>query len=236
MQQGGIIRIPIGIFLLFFSVVGQSIGDSHITKEHNLPSALKIDKPTAVQVEIETLSGYAEDIYDLAKVNKWNKIGKKLIELKKSEKSLNLIRNEENDFYSQRLRKKIEDLEQAISAKNRRETMQISNNITLLEVAVMGQFKLRVPTDVMVLDYCGRELEILSEEKDIERLFNLVVRMHLIWQNLIPQLIQKGATKEIKNFSEIMKRLEIAKTPEEFNRLAKQVLDEVDNLEKVFKK
>jgi hypothetical protein len=236
MQLGGFTLIPIGIFLLFFCMVGHSIGDNHITKEYNLPSVLKIDKPTAVQVEIEAMTGYAEDIYGLAKVNKWNKIGKKLIELKKSEKSLTMIRNEENDFYSQRLRKKIEDLEQAISSRNRRETMQIANNITLLEVAQMGQFKLRVPTDVMVLDYCGRELEILSEEKDMERLFNLVIRMHLIWQSLIPQLIQKGATKEIKNFSEIMKRLEIAKTSEEFNRLARQVLDEIDNFEKVFKK
>jgi hypothetical protein len=33
-----------------------------------------------------------------------------------------------------------------------------------------------------------------------------------------------------------MKRLERAKTPEEYNHLAKQVLDEVDTIEKVFKK
>jgi hypothetical protein len=101
---------------------------------------------------------------------------------------------------------------------------------------MVGQFKPRVPTNVMLLGYCGRELEIFSEEKDIDKLSNFVIRMHLIWQNLIPQLIQRGETKEIKNFSDIMKRLEMAKTPEEYSFLAKQVLDEVENLEKVFKK
>lgn len=114
--------------------------------------------------------------------------------------------------------------------------MHFANSITLLEVAMMGDLKPRIPTNVMLLDYCGREMEILSEEKDIDKLSNLVVRMHLIWQNLIPQLVNKGDIKEIKNFSEIMKRLEKAKTPEEYNHLAKQVLDEMDIIEKLFKK
>jgi hypothetical protein len=194
-----------------------------------------VHKSTDNQIELEALSDTAEDIYDLAKVDKWNRIRKKLNELKKYEQTIKLIRNEENDFYSQRLRNKIEELEQAISIKSRKDTMRFANNITLLEIAMIGEMKPRVPTNVMFLDYCGRELEILSEEKDIEKLSNLVIRMHLIWQDLIPLLFEKGDTKEIKKFSEIMRRLERAKTPEEYNHLAKMVLDEVDNLEKVFK-
>jgi hypothetical protein len=106
---------------------------------------------------------------------------------------------------------------------------------TLLEIAMIGELKPRVPTNVMLLDYCGRELEILSEEKNIAKLSNLVIRMHLIWQNLIPQLVDQGGTREIKRFSEIMTHLEKAKTPEEYNHIAKHVLNEVDNIEKVFK-
>jgi hypothetical protein len=229
-------RILVGIFLLFFSLAGQSLGENRSNKGQNHTSTPVPAKATAIQIEVEALSGYAEEIYALAKFNRWNKIRKKLDELKKSETSLKLIRSEENDFFSQRMRKKIEDLEQAISAKNRRDTLRSANNITYLEVAMVGQFKPRVPTNVMLLGYCGRELEIFSEEKDIDKLSNFVIRMHLIWQNLIPQLIQRGETKEIKNFSDIMKRLEMAKTPEEYSFLAKQVLDEVENLEKVFKK
>jgi len=217
-------------------MVGQSAGDSQSNRENNPLSSSVVHKSGDMQIELEALSDTAEDIYDLAKVGKWNRIMKKLDELKKTEKAIKLTRNEENDFYAQRLRYKIEELEQAISAKNKKNTMRFANNITFLEVAMIGDLKPRVPTNVMLLDYCGRELEILSEEKDIDKLFNLVIRMHLIWQNLIPQLIDKNGTKEIKNFSEIMMRLERAKTPDEYNHLAMQVADEVDNLEKLFKK
>ena len=130
---------------------------------------------------------------------------------------------------------KIDELEQAIFAKNKKDTMRFANNITLLEIAMIGELKPLVPTNVMLLDYCGRELEILSDEKNIAKLSNLVIRMHLIWQNLIPHLVEKGGTKEIKSFSEIMTRLERAKTPEEYYHMAEHVLDEVDNIEKVFK-
>lgn len=228
-------RILLGFCLFFFSVAGQSVGDSQISAGKNSHSSSGVPQ-SAVEIELEALSDTAQDIYDLAKVSKWKKIRKKLDDLKKTERAIKLIRNDDNDFLSLRLRAKIEDLEQAVSAKNRKDTIRFANNITLLEVAMIGEMKPRVPTNVMLLGYCGRELEILSEEKDSEKLSNLVIRMHLIWQNLIPQLVDKGATKEIKNFSEVMTRLERAKTPEEYSRLAKQVLDELDNVEKVFKK
>ena len=228
-------RILLGFCLFFFSVAGQSVGDSQISAGKNSHSSSGVPA-AAVEIELEALSDTAQDIYDLAKVSKWKKIRKKLDDLKKTERAIKLIQNDDNDFLSLRLRAKIEDLEQAVSAKNRKDTIRFANNITLLEVAMIGEMKPRVPTNVMLLGYCGRELEILSEEKDSEKLSNLVIRMHLIWQNLIPQLVDKGATKEIKNFSEVMTRLERAKTPEEYSRLAKQVLDELDNVEKVFKK
>jgi hypothetical protein len=229
-------RILFGFCLFFFSMVGQSVGDSQSNTGGNPLSSSTVSKSASMQSELEALSDTAEDIYNLAKVTRWNKIRKKLDKLKQSEKAIKLIKNDENDFYSLQLRTKIENLEQAISAKNRKDTMHFANNITLIEVARIGELKPRVPTNVMLLDYCGRELEISAEEKDIDKLSNLVIRMHLIWQNLIPMLVDKGDSKEIKNFSEIIKRLERAKTPEEYDFLAKQVLDEVDNIEKVFKK
>ena len=222
--------------LLFFSMAGQSFGDSQSNIGKNPLSLSVAPKYTAVQIEIEALSGIAEDIYELAKASKWDKIRKRLEKLKKAEKTIKMLRNEENDFFILRLRSKIEELEQAVSLKNRKDTMRYANTITLLDVAMIGDLKPRVPTNIMLLDYCGRELEILSEEKDLDKLSNLVIRMHLIWKNLIPQLVDKGDNENIKRFSEIMKRLERAKTPEEYNHLAKQVLDEVDNLQKIFKK
>ena len=228
-------RTLLGFCLFFFAIVGHSVGDSQLNTGKNPLSSPVVSRSAAVQNELEGLSATAEDIYDLAKLNKWNKIRKKLEELKGAEKTVKALRNEENDFFSKRLRTKIEELEQAVSARSKMGTMRSANNITLLEVAMIGDLKPRVPTNVMLLGYCGRQLEILSEERDSERLSTLVLRMHLIWQNLIPRLIDKGGTREIKSFADIMKRLERARTPEEYNQLARQVLDEMDNLERIFK-
>jgi hypothetical protein len=227
-------KILLCLFLFFFSVVGQSVCDN-LSYGQNRPSTVSLS-PISIQAELEALSVTAGDIYDLAKATKWNKIRKKLDELKKSEKTIRVLRNEDNDVLSHRLRKNTDDLEQAILAKNRKETMRSSNAITFIEIAMIGDYKPRVPTNVRLLDYCGRQMELLSEDNDLDKLSNLVVRMHLIWQNLIPQLLNEGDTKEIKHFSEIMKRLDRATTPEEYGPLAKQVLDGVDRIEKLFKK
>lgn len=228
-------QILLCLFLFVFSAVGQSVGDNLSNVGHNHPTSAA-PQANAIQAELEVLSGTAGDIYDLAKATKWNKVRKKLDELKKSGKTVKALKNDGNDFFPLRLRKNIDDLEQAILAKNRKDTMRFSNALTFLEIAMMGDYKPRVPTNVKLLDYCGRQMELLSEEKDMDKLSNLVVRMHLIWQNVIPQLVNEGDTKEIKNFSAIMKRLEGATTPEEYSPLAKQVLDGVDRIEKLFKK
>src|ERR1700686_3814931 len=123
-MQGVHMRILFGCCLFFFAMVGLSVGDSQSNMSKNPLSPSVVPKFAAIQIELEALSGTAEDIYDLAKVNKWNKIRKKLEELKKSEKALNLTRHEGEDFFSQRLRIKIADLEQAIFAKNRKDTMR----------------------------------------------------------------------------------------------------------------
>ena len=206
-------------------------------KGQSLPAAPGKTKPVPLQAQLEALAGSAEDIYDLAKANKWIKIGKKLDELKKAEHDLKYDQNEEGSFFSVRLRSAISDLDHAVSLKNRKETMRLANKITLLEAAMLGPLKPAVPTNVRLLDYCGRELEIWSEEKNTDKLSNIVVRMHLLWQSLMPQFSDHGGgAKELRKFSEIMKRLETAKTPEEYGRLARQVLDEMDSIEKVFRR
>jgi len=229
-------KVLIGICLVFFTMVGPSAGSSPPTAKENPLSSSGMPASSAIQPEFEKLSSSAKEIFDLAKETKWYKIKKKLDKLKKSEASIQQIKNGETDFYLLQLRSRIDELEEAIRTENKKDTMRYANDITLLEVAMSGELKLGVPTNVMLLGYCGRKLEVLSQEKDNKNLSNLVIRMHLIWQNLIPKLAEKGETREIKAFSDIMKRLEKAKTFEEYSHLSENVLDEVDAIEKVFRK
>jgi hypothetical protein len=107
--------------------VGQSVADSQSNAGENQISPSAVSRTAPIQIELETLSDKAEDIYDLAKVNKRHKISKKLDKLKNTAKAIKLIRNEENDFFSQQLMAKIDELDQVISAKNKKDTMRFAN-------------------------------------------------------------------------------------------------------------
>ncbi len=83
-------RILLVFCLLFFSVVGQSVADSQPNIGKDPLSSSLVPKSASVQIELEALSSNAEDIYDLAKVDKWHKIRKKLDELKITAKAIKL--------------------------------------------------------------------------------------------------------------------------------------------------
>ena len=155
--------------------------------------------------------------------------------LKKSGETLGVLQNDESVMLLPRLTKTIANLEKSISAGKRMDAMCLANKITLIEAAMAEPLKPRVPTNVGLLDYYGRELEIWSEARDTEKLSSIVVRMHLAWQTLIPQFRTEDDSRFIKRFAEILKRLDLANTPEEFARLAEQVHNEIDKWEKVFR-
>ena len=229
-------RILVCFCLVFIIAEGLSFGDNLLNPGKNSALPPVAPKPADIQIELETLSAAAESIYDLAKGSKWHKLRGKFDELKKSENAIIAMKIEDNPFFLQRLRQKMVDLEHAIAEKNSENAREYANNITYLEAAMMGEFRHRVPTNALLLGYCGREMEILSEENDMDKLSNLVVRMHLIWQSLIPQLVDRNATREIKNFSGIMKRLGKASSPDEFSQLARHVREEVSVIEQIFRK
>jgi hypothetical protein len=234
------------ILVVFFSPIfflpGVFFPDSYahaadeksIPHEKNISSTPKIHKTSSIRDELELISGYAEDIFELVKADRWKRASKKLIALEKIEQSLTDSTHNLGADNVSALTKSMSDLERAISAKSRQDAMTTANKITALAALIGKPYNQRMPINVALLDYYGRELEIFSEMKNTNKLFVIVTKMHLTWQNLMPLLIAEGGSKDVKKFGEIMKRLETAKTPEEYGRLAISVHDEVDSLEKVF--
>ena len=130
----------------------------------------------------------------------------------------------------------MDDLEKAVAGKNRLETMRYANRITLITATEAIAYAPDIPTELSLLDYNARELGIWSEVKMTDKLSSIVIRMHLAWQTLMPKLIEHHGEKELRRFSEVMGHLELAKTPEEYGRLSRQVLVEVDSMKTIFTK
>ena len=189
-----------------------------------------------IATELDSLSGSAEEIFSLALLGKIERVGRKLDALKKNAAAFDYIQDEASSILLPRLGRTIAELEKSIAARNRLDIMRYSNRITLIAATVAVPFKPSVPTEVSLLDYSGRELEIWSEVKKTDKLSSIVIRMHLAWQTLMPKLIEQNCLKELRRFSDIMGHLESARLPEDYGRLSRQVLVETDVMKSIFVK
>lgn len=91
-----------------------------------------------------------------------------------------------------------------------------------------------MPVDVTVLDYHGRELEIWAAARDEAKLRSIVEGLSKTWRRLRPQVVARGGAGVAARFDVLVRSAESVSGVDAFARLAAPILDEVDNLERVF--
>jgi hypothetical protein len=185
-------------------------------------------------IELEQLIGNAGDIYDKVKTNHWKHLDKKLNSIVKVEQLLPSATPENDMPYYKNLTGVTSDLERAIASQDRIVAMKSANKVMMLGARLAEAHNSPVPINVAVIGYCGRKLEILSETENVLDLSDTVAKLHLSWQQLIPLVTANGGFKEVKRFAEIMRRLESAKAPDEYGRLAASAVEEIEIIEKFF--
>lgn len=232
-------KLLLAIFALsFFLALIADSATTCIAGQAKPPTAVAATAPAnTCLTELEILIDNAKDIYEHAKSNKWKHIGSRLHAIKKAEhQSFAAVTNENTAGLLPKLVETTAGLDEAVSSQRRLDAMIQANRIMIIAAKMMAPFNPRIPTNIAVIGYSARKLEILAESHDIAIMQDIVYRIHLSWQPLIPQVIEHGGSKEIKKFAEIMKRMETAKSSEEYGRQASLVLEEVNNLEQMFTK
>jgi hypothetical protein len=194
--------------------------------------AADADTPKTVIAEVGELG---ENIYDLAKDKDWAKVGEKLTSIKKEAELLKSQVKEANEAKKQ-LSKSIAALEKAVGVKDRQITMQEANQITLIAANLTEPLHPEVPLDIARLDYYGRELELWSAVKDEAKLKKAADALGKTWDKVRPSVKKHGGTAEVTTFDGLMLKLKAAKSPKQYKSVAAPILDEVDNLEKVFER
>lgn len=175
---------------------------------------------------------YGENVYDAAKVNDWKTANAKLASLKEAAKQVRAdVGNQA--AAEDRLDANVAALAGAVSAKDRPAAMREANQVTFDVANMTAAYKLSVPVEVTKLDYYGRELEVWAQAKDANKLQATARETRQTWDALRPSIEAKSA-KEAKKFDALVARVESAKTPADYARVATPVLDEVDNLEKLY--
>jgi hypothetical protein len=227
------------IWLNACSSVSRSVGNANeaTAKTSDTPAPPASAAPAntteeSVPTSLSDAGEYGENIYDYAKANDWKNAEARLGTLKDT------IKNVRGDVKSQsaavdRLDGNVTALGRAVSAKDRQATMREANQVTLDVANMTTAYRLSAPVEVTRLDYYGRELEIWAEAKDVNKLQATAREMRREWDALRPSVQSHSAT-QAKKFEALVARVEAAKTPVDYERVATPVLDEVDNLEKVF--
>jgi hypothetical protein len=197
------------------------------------PAATSVVPNTgSVPASLSDAGEYGENIYDYAKANDWKNANVKLAALKDATKNVRADVKNQNASVD-RLEANVAAVDRAVAAKDRQATMREANQVTLDAANMTSAYKLSVPVEVTRLDYYGRELEVWAQAQDANKLQATARDMRQTWDGLRPSIAARSAT-EAKKFEGLVARVESAKTPADYTRVATPVLNEVDNLEKLF--
>ncbi|MCW5318587.1 hypothetical protein GTQ43_34270 [Nostoc sp. KVJ3] len=188
-----------------------------------------------VPTSLSQVGEYGESVYDMAKANDWTKATANLNLLENAAKSLHTEIKGDNKPELAQLNFKIAALTQAVTTKNRISAMHKANQVTLIAANITREFKPKVPVEVTLLDYYGRELEIWSATGNTSNLKTTASEMRRTWNAVRTSILARGGTTQVQKFDVLVASIEAAKSSKDYARLATPILDEVDNLEKVFK-
>ena len=185
-----------------------------------------------VPTSLTQMGEYGENIYDAAKAQNWKEADAKLAALKQTiQKVSQPLSKAENEQV--KLQREIAALADTVRKRDSWATMREANQVTLVAADLTAPYHPRIPADVARLDYGGRELEIWSTAKDLPALKKTAQNLRQTWNQLRPEVEAHNAA-EAKKFDRLIAQIDRAQSVAEYRNLAAPVLDEVDNLEKVF--
>jgi hypothetical protein len=190
------------------------------------PAKQGVPKPLADAGE------YGENLYDYARVNDWKNAEARLAALGTA---VGTLRDETGvpRIAQNRLERDVDALKRSVALKERLTTMREANRVTLDVADMTAAYQVSVPVEVTRLDYYGRELEIWAEVGTTARLRATAAGMRHQWDLVRPRVEVRGPAEAAK-FGALVARVERARTPKAYARLASPVLEEVDHLEAVF--
>ena len=182
---------------------------------------------------------FAENIYDHARDGDWPAATKKLASLRSAlaQFKTDLAKpTAEQQKQLASLDPQMATVEKAIAAKQKQDATREANQLTLTLAQLSAPFHPKIPLDVTRLDYLGRELEIWAAVPDAQKLKATADEIAATWSRLRADVVAHNGAKQADIFGALVAKASAAKSTAEYAAVTKPILDEVDNLENVYKK
>jgi hypothetical protein len=183
---------------------------------------------------VNDVGTYGEDLYDQAKAGNWVAAKAYLDSLHAA--ATNLPRTDQIQSQRSQLDSAIVALDQAVATRNGAAALEAANRVTFLSAQMTTPYHGATPTEVLLLDYYGRELEIWSARNDSAKLKETAAALTSTWNALRPTVEKNGGGVAAGHTDALVARINAAKSAAQYARVATPFLDEVDELEKVFTK
>ena len=208
------------------------------SRSESIPKhALVSSDPTAVSPlpgALAALSNDSERLYSLASAADWSNIPNtaNAIRLDYNQLPINLA-----DFpvQSAQLASVIMDLNQQVLGHHRYAIMRSANRIMLIAARLAIPFRPRVPFDIELLGYYGREIEVGAMTHDTEAVHGAVSRLPQVLTTLRSTVAQRGSFTVGEGLDNIAALLAHTGTPDDFHQLALSIAEEVANLRRIFR-
>lgn len=212
------------------STVASSTAQARLAASSSTGSANASPIPKA----INDVGTFGEDLYDGVKGGNWANAKALLDSLHAAARQLPT----EDRIQSQRtdLDSAIANLDKSIGSHNRSAALEAANHVTFLSAQMTTPYHGPTPTEVLLLDYYGRELEIWAAQKNLDKLKETAAALSSTWKALRPTVVKQGGGSAAGRTDALVARIKAAKSAPEYARVATPFLDEVDELEKVFTK
>jgi ribosomal protein S20 len=179
----------------------------------------------------EEIGHYAENLYDWARTGDWAKAQADLTALRTAVANFRSTGQATDQHGANEL---LATIDKAVQAHDARALMHAANDMTRAAAEISRQFDPKVPVEVTLLDYYGRELELWAEEGNTVKLNETRSKLRETWDKVRPAVVAKGGNTEAAQFDALVAQLTNAKTVKDFAVTAKPILDNIDLLENVF--
>jgi hypothetical protein len=124
-------------------------------------------------------------------------------------------------------------LDRAARRHDRSAALEAANRITYLAVQLARPYAGSTSSEVALMDYRGRELQRNADASDTAGLRRTASDIESGWRTLRPDL-ERGdpqARRQARRFDRDVSSVSQARTPDEYQRASRQMLDDVDSLE-----
>ena len=187
-----------------------------------------------IPAAITDVGTYGEDLFDQAKLGDWVKARAYLDSLHAAANKL----SSDSSIQSQRgaLDNAIASLDTAVPARKSALALDAANRVTYVAARMTIPYKAATPTEIMLLDYYGRELDLWSARKNLPKLKETATALESTWNTVRPAVVSNGGTAAAAQTDDLVAVLKAAKSPADYARVATPFLDQVDVLEVVFVK